>query len=160
MNNFQTSVKDIQSNLLSHAFILTSNRDDAYALLNDTNSAVLAHEDAIPASGSVKDWAFAVMKSIFNSKYAAHHHTIEVDTRYYQITISEEQYTTAGVSEIHTLTDELQALDPIYSSLYNLYIAGYTCEEIAHREGLPQATVSGRLSYAARMLQGRIATRA
>jgi len=36
--SFQTNLMNIQSNLLNFAYMLTSNRDDAYDLLQDTPS--------------------------------------------------------------------------------------------------------------------------
>lgn len=36
-SNFQTKLLGLQNNLLNFAYLLTSNRDDAYDLLQDTH---------------------------------------------------------------------------------------------------------------------------
>ncbi len=43
--NFQTKLLALQSNLLNFAYLLTSNRDDAYDLLQDTTLKALDNED-------------------------------------------------------------------------------------------------------------------
>ena len=43
--NFQTKLLDLQDNLLNFAYLLTSNRDDAYDLLQDTTLKALDNED-------------------------------------------------------------------------------------------------------------------
>lgn len=42
---FQSKLLDIQRNMLNFAYTLTSNRDDAYDLLQDTTLKVLDNED-------------------------------------------------------------------------------------------------------------------
>ena len=43
--NFKTKLLDLQSNMLNFAYLLTSNRDDAYDLLQDTTLKELDNED-------------------------------------------------------------------------------------------------------------------
>lgn len=42
--NFQTKLLSLQGNLLNFAYLLTSNRDDAYDLLQDTTLKALDNE--------------------------------------------------------------------------------------------------------------------
>ncbi|MBD5242790.1 MAG: RNA polymerase sigma factor, partial [Barnesiella sp.] len=43
--NFQEKLMGLQGNLLNFAYMLTSNRDDAYDLLQDTTLKALGNED-------------------------------------------------------------------------------------------------------------------
>ena len=43
--NFENKLLSLQSNLLNFAYLLTSNRDDAYDLLQDTTLKALDNED-------------------------------------------------------------------------------------------------------------------
>ena len=43
--NFQTNLMNLQANLLNFAYMLTSNRDDAYDLLQDTTLKALDNQD-------------------------------------------------------------------------------------------------------------------
>ena len=42
---FQSNLMNLQANLLNFAYMLTSNRDDAYDLLQDTTLKTLDNED-------------------------------------------------------------------------------------------------------------------
>ncbi|WP_289857267.1 sigma factor, partial [uncultured Muribaculum sp.] len=55
-SNFQTKLLDMQKNLLSFAYILTSNRDDAYDLLQDTTLKALDNEDKYVDNVNFKGW--------------------------------------------------------------------------------------------------------
>ncbi len=68
-SNFQTKLLDIQSNLLNFAYMLTSNRDDAYDLLQDTTLKVLDNEDKYVENTNFKGWVFTIMRNIFINNY-------------------------------------------------------------------------------------------
>ena len=55
-SNFQTKLLSLQSNLLNFAYILTSNRDDAYDLLQDTTLKALDNEDKYVDNVNFKGW--------------------------------------------------------------------------------------------------------
>ena len=44
-DKFQSKLMDLQSNMLNFAYMLTSNRDDAYDLLQDTTLKALDNEE-------------------------------------------------------------------------------------------------------------------
>lgn len=67
--NFQTKLLDIQSNLLNFAYLLTSNRDDAYDLLQDTTLKALDNEDKYVENVNFKGWVFTIMRNIFINNY-------------------------------------------------------------------------------------------
>ena len=68
-NNFQTKLLSIQSNLLNFAYLLTSNRDDAYDLLQDTTLKALDNEDKYVENVNFKGWVFTIMRNIFINNY-------------------------------------------------------------------------------------------
>ncbi len=53
-NAFQDNLTKLQGNLLSFAYKLTSNRDDAYDLLQDTTLKALDNEDKYAANTNFK----------------------------------------------------------------------------------------------------------
>ena len=68
-SNFQTKLLGIQKNLLNFAFILTSNRDDAYDLLQDTTLKALDNEDKYIDNINFNGWVFTIMRNIFINNY-------------------------------------------------------------------------------------------
>ena len=63
--NFQTKLLDLQSNLLNFAYLLTSNRDDAYDLLQDTTLKALDNEDKYVENVNFKGWVFTRGSQLF-----------------------------------------------------------------------------------------------
>ena len=55
----------LQSNLLNFAYILTSNKDDAEDLLQDTTLKALDNEDKYVDNVNFKGWVFTIMRNIF-----------------------------------------------------------------------------------------------
>ena len=53
---FQSKLMDLQSNMLNFAYMLTSNRDDAYDLLQDTTLKALDSEDKFTEDANFKGW--------------------------------------------------------------------------------------------------------
>ena len=60
--NFQTKLLSLQSNLLNFAYMLTSNRDDAYDLLQDTTLKALDNEDKYVDNVNFKGWVFTIFR--------------------------------------------------------------------------------------------------
>ena len=67
--NFKTKLLDLQSNMLNFAYLLTSNRDDAYDLLQDTTLKALDNEDKYVDNTNFKGWVFTIMRNIFINNY-------------------------------------------------------------------------------------------
>ena len=66
---FQENLINLQSNLLNFAYMLTSNRDDAYDLLQDTTIKALDNEDKYAEGTNFKGWVFTIMRNIFINNY-------------------------------------------------------------------------------------------
>ena len=66
---FQGKLLSLQSNLLNFAYMLTSNYDDAYDLLQDTTLKALDNEDKYVDNVNFKGWVFTIMRNIFINNY-------------------------------------------------------------------------------------------
>ena len=66
---FQTNLMNLQSNLLNFAFMLTSNRDDAYDLLQDTTLKALDNQDKYAENTNFKAWVMTIMRNLFINNY-------------------------------------------------------------------------------------------
>ena len=66
---FQSELMNLQSNLLNFAYMLTSNRDDAYDLLQDTTLKALDNEEKYAENTNFKGWVFTIMRNIFINNY-------------------------------------------------------------------------------------------
>ena len=61
---FQHNLMNLQSNMLNFAYMLTSNRDDAYDLLQSTTLKALKNEDKYTEGTNFKGWVFTIMRNI------------------------------------------------------------------------------------------------
>ena len=66
---FQSKLTALQSNMLNFAYMLTSNRDDAYDLLQDTMLKALDNQDKYVDNTNFKGWVFTIMRNIFINNY-------------------------------------------------------------------------------------------
>lgn len=159
-STFQTNLMNLQANLLNFAFMLTSNRDDAYDLLQDTTLKALDNEDKYAEGTNFKGWAFTIMRNIFINNYrrGVRAATI-VDTtdNLYHLNLSQDSGIDSpedsySVTEITAAINELpdESREP-----FSMHVAGYKYEEIAEKLDLPIGTVKSRIYYARKRLQER-----
>ena len=67
--SFKDRVIGLQSNLMSFAYQLTSNREQAEDLLQDTTLKALSNEDKYVDNVNFKGWIFTIMRNIFINNY-------------------------------------------------------------------------------------------
>lgn len=66
---FQKSLTGLQSKMLNFAYTLTSNRDDAQDLTQDTTLKALTNEKKYATNINFKGWVFTIMRNIFINGY-------------------------------------------------------------------------------------------
>ena len=69
ISTFSERLMDLQSNLLNFAYTLTSNRDDAHDLLQDTTLKALDNQEKYVDNVNFKVWGFTIMRNIFINNY-------------------------------------------------------------------------------------------
>ncbi len=159
---FQTNLMNLQSNLLNFAFMLTSNRDDAYDLLQDTTLKALDNQDKYAENTNFKAWVMTIMRNIFINNYRR---TVRaatvVDTtdNLYHLNLSQESgfespEESYGASEI---TEAISEFSDEYRIPFSMHVVGYKYNEIAEKMNLPLGTVKSRIFFARKKLQERFA---
>ena len=68
-NEFQNKLMGLQDNLLNFALMLTSNRDNAYDLLQDTTLKALSNEGKYVENTNFKGWVFTIMRNLCINNY-------------------------------------------------------------------------------------------
>ena len=159
---FQSNLMNLQANLLNFAYMLTSNRDDAYDLLQDTTLKALDNEAKYAEGTNFKGWVFTIMRNIFINNYrrGVRAATI-VDTtdNLYHLNLSQDSGIDSpedsyGANEI---TDAINEFNDEYRIPFSMHVSGYKYEEIAEHMGLPVGTVKSRIFMARKRLQARFA---
>ena len=153
---------DIQSNLLNFAYMLTSNRDDAYDLLQDTTLKVLDNADRFVQNRNFKGWAFTIMRNIFINNYRKNARAatiIDTTTDLYHLNLPQDSGLQGpeGAVTASEITDVINTFADGYRIPFKLHLAGYKYAEIAHRTNLPLGTVKSRIFFARQRLQRALA---
>lgn len=159
---FQSNLMSLQANLLNFAYLLTSNRDDAYDLLQDTTLKALDNEDKYAEGTNFKGWVFTIMRNIFINNYRRGMRAatvVDTTDNLYHLNLSQDSgiespEDTYGASEITAAINELA---PEFREPFSLHVAGYKYNEIAERMNLPLGTVKSRIFFARKRLQQRFA---
>lgn len=161
---FEHNLMALQANMLNFAYMLTSNRDDAYDLLQDTTLKALDNEDKFAEGTNFKGWVFTIMRNIFINNYrrGARQATI-VDTteNLYLLNIAQESGVESpeasyGANEISAAINDLSE---DFRIPFSMHVAGYKYNEIADHMQLPLGTVKSRIFFARKKLQTRFAER-
>jgi len=153
---------DLQSNMLSFAFMLTSNRDDAYDLLQDTTVKALDNQDKYTENTNFKGWVFTIMRNIFINNYrrgARQATLIDTTENLYHLNLSQDSglETPEGSFTVSEITDAINEFPDEYRIPISMMVAGYKYTEIAEKMNLPLGTVKSRIFFARKRLQERFA---
>lgn len=159
---FQINLMALQANLLNFAYMLTSNRDDAYDLLQDTTLKALDNEEKYAENTNFKGWVFTIMRNIFINNYRRNVRSatiVDTTDNLYHLNLSQESRfespeETYGAAEI---TDAINEFADEYRIPFSMHVAGYKYNEIAEHMHLPLGTVKSRIFCARKKLQERFA---
>lgn len=160
---FQENLTKLQDNLLNFAYKLTSNRDDAYDLLQDTTLKALDNEDKYADNTNFKGWVFTIMRNLFINNYRRNARAatiVDTTDNLYHMNLSQDSGLESpedsyGAKEI---TSAIAEFSDEYRIPFSMHVAGYKYSEIAEEMDLPLGTVKSRIFFARKKLQERFAS--
>ncbi len=158
---FQNRLLALQDNLLNFAFLLTSNKDDAYDLLQDTTLKALDNEDKYKENTNFKGWVFTIMRNIFINQYRRLVRSatiIDQSDDMYCLNVSGDSglYSPEDSYAVKEMTDVIRSFSDDYRIPFSMHIAGYRYAEIAEYMHLPLGTIKSRIYYARKSLQNKL----
>ena len=159
---FQENLTKLQDNLLNFAYKLTSNRDDAYDLLQDTTLKALDNEDKYADNTNFKGWVFTIMRNLFINNYRRNARAatiVDTTDNLYHLNLSQDSGLESpedsyGAKEI---TSAIAEFSDEYRIPFSMHVAGYKYSEIAEEMDLPLGTVKSRIFFARKKLQAQFA---
>ena len=156
--SFKDKLMSLQSNLLNFAFMLTSNRDDAYDLLQDTTLKALDNEEKFVDNTNFKGWVFTIMRNIFINNYRRTVRSatvIDQTEDLYHLNISQDSGLAApeGSVSVTEITAAIRSFADEYRIPFTMHVQGYKYNEIAEKMDLPLGTVKSRIFFARKRLQ-------
>ncbi len=159
--SLQERLISIQKNLLNFAYTLTSNRDDAYDLLQDTTLKVLDNQEKYVDNVNFKGWVFTIMRNIFINNYRKVVRSGVVFDRtddLYHLNLPQDSgfETPEGALSAAEITAVINSFSDEYRIPFSMHLAGYRYAEIAEHTGLPLGTVKSRIFFARQRLQAKL----
>ncbi len=155
-----TRLMDLQSNMLNFAYMLTSNRDDAQDLLQDTTLKVLDNYDKYTENTNFKGWVFTIMRNIFINNYrrTVRSNTVVDRTEdLYHLNLPQDSgyQTPEGAFGVNEISEAIADFPEKYRIPFSMHVAGYKYNEIAEHMHLPLGTIKSRIFFARQALQQR-----
>lgn len=156
--NFQNRLLQLQDNMMNFAYILTSNKEEAKDLLQDTTLKVLDNEDKYIDNVNFKGWVFTIMRNIFINNYRriVRSQTIVDKTEdLYHLNLPQESgfSTPEGSFNVKEITKAINGFSDEYRIPFSMHVAGFKYNEIAEKMDLPLGTVKSRIFFARQRLQ-------
>lgn len=156
--NFQSRLTALQANMMNFALMLTSSRDDASDLVQDTMLKALANAEKFAENTNFKGWVFTIMRNIFINNYRRQVRSATVvDTTedLYHLNLSQESglSTPEGSFAAKEISQAIKEFSDEYRVPFSMYVAGYKYSEIAEKMDLPLGTVKSRIFFARKRLQ-------
>lgn len=160
-DSFQTRLLGLQNNLLNFAYQLTSNREQAQDLLQDTTLKALDNEDKYVDNVNFKGWIFTIMRNIFINNYRQNVRkatVIDQTEDLYHLNISQDSglSTPEGSYAVKEISVALNSFSDDYRIQFNMFVAGYKYNEIAEAMNLPLGTVKSRIFFARKTLRKQL----
>ena len=156
--DFKQRLLGLQDNLLNFAYMLTSNKEEAKDLLQDTTLKALDNQDKYIDNVNFKGWVFTIMRNIFINNYrrVVRNQTIVDQTEdLYHLNLPQESGfdTPKGSITVKEITKAINGCAYEYKIPFSMHVAGYKYHEIAMKMNLPLGTVKSRIFFARQRLQ-------
>ena len=154
---FNYSLLNLKVKLLHFAQSLTSNKEDAEDLLQETIFKALKYKDKYQSETNLKAWMYTIMKNTFINEYRrrSRFRSTQVQEQYDHFIPSipdtnyQSQIGSITEKDIHTHINRLS--DDIRLP-FQLYIQGYKYKEISEQMEIPIGTVKSRIFSARKQL--------
>lgn len=161
-NSLQQRLVALQANMLNFAYMLTSDRDDAYDLLQDTTLKVLDNANKFVDNVNFKGWVLTIMRNIFINNYRrASRSRVVIDKTddLIHLNVSQDSglETPDGALAAHEISGVIDSFPDEFKIPFSMHVAGYKYVEIAEHTGLPLGTVKSRIYFARQKLMKSLA---
>lgn len=155
---FAQNLLNVQTELLNFAYKLTSDREDANDLLQETSLKALDNEEKYTAETNFKGWIYTIMRNIFINNYRKtlrdQTYVDQTDNLFYlNQNIDIETDSTEGSYDLKEMRRIVNALPKEYRVPFAMYVSGFKYREIADKLNLLLGTIKSRIYFTRQKLQ-------
>jgi RNA polymerase sigma-70 factor (ECF subfamily) len=154
---FNNSLISMEDSLERFALSLTSNREEAKDLLQDTYLKALTYRDKFVEFTNLKAWAYTIMKNTFINNYrksVRENTTVDSTKDLFLLNNSKESQFVRPDSEFayKEINKAVDALDDEFRIPFRMHTEGYKYKEIAENLNLKIGTVKSRIFFTRKKL--------
>lgn len=154
---FNNELINMEDSLERFALSLTSDRDEAKDLLQETYLKALTYRDKFQEFTNLKAWAYTIMKNTFINNYrkAVRENTTVDNTKdLYYLNNSKESQLIKPDSEYSykEISKAIEALDDEFKVPFKMHTEGFKYKEIADELDLKIGTVKSRIFFTRKKL--------
>ena len=160
MNNrtFTQDLLGVQNDLLRFAYKLTSDREEANDLLQETSLKALDNEEKYTPDTNFKGWMYTIMRNIFINNYrkiVREQTFVDQTDNLYHLSMPQDSgfASTEGAYDLKEMHRIVNSLPRDYKVPFSMHVSGFKYREIAERLGLPLGTVKSRIFFTRQKLQ-------
>ena len=156
--SFRKDLLAVQEELLRFAYKLTSDREEANDLLQETSLKALDNEDKYEPDTNFKGWMYTIMRNIFINNYrkiVREQTFVDQTENLYHLSLPQDSgfASTEGAYDLKEMHRIVNSLTRDYKVPFSLHVSGFKYREIADRLGLPLGTVKSRIFFTRQKLQ-------
>jgi RNA polymerase sigma-70 factor (ECF subfamily) len=154
---FNNKLISMEDNLERFALSLTSNREEAKDLLQETYLKALTYKDKFVEFTNLKAWAFTIMKNTFINNYrkSIRENTTVDNTKdlYFLNNVRESQLVRPDSDfAFKEINKAINALQDEFKIPFRMHTEGYKYKEIAETLDLKIGTVKSRIFFTRKKL--------
>lgn len=160
MNNlsFRKDLINLQDELFRFAYKLTTDREEANDLLQETTLKALDNEEKFLPDTNFKGWMYTIMRNIFINNYrkVMRDQTFvdQTDNQYHINQSQDEKFeSNENLYDLKEMRRIVNALPKEYKIPFSMHISGFKYREIAEKLNLPLGTVKSRIFFTRQRLQ-------
>lgn len=159
--SFRKELIEVQDELLRFAFKLTSNREEANDLLQETSLKALDNEDKYTPNTNFKGWMYTIMRNIFINNYrkiVRDQTYVDQTDNLYHLNLPQDSGfdSTEGSYDLKEMHRVVSSLPKEYRVPFSMHVSGFKYREIAEKLELPLGTVKSRIFFTRQKLQDEL----
>ena len=155
--SFRKDLVGVQEELLRFAYKLTTDREEANDLLQETSLKALDNEEKFTPDTNFKGWMYTIMRNLFINNYRRSVRELNfLDsnfTDYAQIQVAKDDDKFEETYDLKLLYRIINKLPDDTKQPFMMFVSGLKYKEIAEKMDLPIGTIKSRLHFARKKLQ-------
>lgn len=158
---FNSRLLSLEDNLKYYALSLTSDKDRANDLLQETFLKALTYSDKFAEDTNFKAWVYTIMKNTFINDYrkaSKSRNSLSGSNSEFHLKVAKDKMYPSPDSfySSNEIEKSISSLEDEYRIPFQMFLDGYKYKEIAEKLDLPLGTVKSRIFFTRKKLSASL----